>query len=75
MTRCEKGKTSPLFMRQIAAKSLTSVDERSNLLTQQSPLTDKKLIRTTLKIEQYLSIKIQLWNSLQPLGDSILIYA
>ena len=62
-------------MRQIAAKSLTSVDERSNLLTQQSPLTDKKLIRTTLKIEQYLSIKIQLWNSLQPLGDSILIYA
>ena len=62
-------------MRQIAAKSLTSVDKRSNLLTQQSPLTDKKLIRTTLKIEQYLSIKIQLWNSLQPLGDSILIYA
>ena len=62
-------------MRQIAAKSLTSVDERSNLLTQQSPLTDKKLIKTTLKIEQYLSIKIQLWNSLQPLGDSILIYA
>ena len=61
-------------MRQIAAKSLTSVDERSNLLTQQSPLTEK-IIRTTLKIEQYLSIKIQLWNSLQPLGDSILIYA
>ena len=61
-------------MRQIAAKSLTSVDKRSNLLTQQSPLTDK-IIRTTLKIEQYLSIKIQLWNSLQPLGDSILIYA
>ena len=61
-------------MRQIAAKSLTSVDKRSNLLTQQSPLTEK-IIRTTLKIEQYLSIKIQLWNSLQPLGDSILIYA
>ena len=61
-------------MRQIAAKSLTSVDKRSNLLTQQSPLTEK-VIRTTLKIEQYLSIKIQLWNSLQPLGDSILIYA
>ena len=61
-------------MRQIAAKSLTSLDKRSNLLTQQSPLTEK-IIRTTLKIEQYLSIKIQLWNSLQPLGDSILIYA
>ena len=39
-----------------------------------SALTEK-IIKTTLKIKQYLRIKIQLWNSLQPLGDSILIYA
>ena len=38
MTRCEKGNASPLVMRQIAAKRLTSLEKRSNLLTQQGPL-------------------------------------